>query len=431
MFTRLPFEIILQIAWSIDTTRDLSALSRACRPLHTLLGRVLFDHDAQDLAPWALRWAAEHGDVTVYRKAKDAWAKAYVKTGDYPRHRQDLLDRSLSSALYHAVEEGWKQMIALLLTTQEINIFREKDALLAAAVRNDDPQIVEQLLQTRRFGLDVYSAIHLSVKKGQVHVLKVLLRHCGNAANSTEAGRTTPLMRAADAGDELCVRALLAVEGLNIDARDHAGRTALIWACDTVYSNSLPGRPAFLRKASREARSGPARQAVRLAVVRALCDAGANFMIADLGGDTAMHRAALSELPDIVGYLATKRGTCAAVNRKGLTPLFYLADTFSNPSAMNIDAGDCGRALMLLAVQNGMTSIAETILDADPARFHDVAPDGRTLVKIAEQEGRQDILRLLRRHARSQGLLAIRTGRRQSLVGQGFYITDGGGYNRR
>jgi ankyrin repeat protein len=139
---------------------------------------------------------------------------------------------------------------------------------------------------------------------------------------------------------------------------------------------------------------------------------GANIFISDAQGETPLHRAVASSFTDIVSYLAAKPGACEVTNDAGCTPLSYaashgradLVQVLLEYSATDAPVDGCGRTPMFVAMDKGHGSVVDILLSFNPARIRDRDCNGMTLFERAGHAKDKDILRLLRRHARSQGL---------------------------
>ncbi|KAL5347256.1 hypothetical protein ACLOAV_007565 [Pseudogymnoascus australis] len=423
MFDKLPPEIVARIAWSINTIRDFSALCRTCRQAYVLLDGLLYRYDVQHSSSSALRWAAKHDDEIVYRKAREAGAVIhFVDEVDWSKIDCDFgrgTDYTWSQALLRAAENGRQAMVDLLLATEGIHVYGHDGKPLLVAACYGHHRIVERLLQTGRFNPNSKSGpwnltpLHCAAREGHVTVIETLLRHNGVDVNARGGfDDWTPLMCAANSGREPSVRVLLAADGVNMDTQDLKGRTALAWACDIVCNNSFFRRPAVVSVADKETLSGPNQQAKRLVVVKALCDVGASIFISDAQGETPLHRAVASSFTDIVSYLAAKPGACEATNDAGCTPLSCAAshgkadvvEVLLRYSATDAPVDGCGRTPMFVAIDKGHGSVVDILLSFNPARIRDTDCNGMTLFERAGRAKNKDILRLLRRHARSQGL---------------------------
>jgi uncharacterized protein len=120
---------------------------------------------------------------------------------------------------------------------------------------------------------------------------------------------TTPLLRAARAGDTAVIKLLLA-KGANAAAATRNGVTGIMMAASVnAKEEDMTGR------------SKTAKDAVESA--RALLAAGTDINAKEAQGRTALHGAAQWGITDLVKFLATQGGNINAADRRGLTPLDY------------------------------------------------------------------------------------------------------------
>ncbi|XP_041970286.1 uncharacterized protein LOC121726813 isoform X2 [Aricia agestis] len=84
---------------------------------------------------------------------------------------------------------------------------------------------------------DERSALHLAAQYGNASHVRTLLR-AGAAPNFHAAARRTPLHLAALAASLPVVQALLDTDGVDIDAKDENGYTALLMACDAAENDA-------------------------------------------------------------------------------------------------------------------------------------------------------------------------------------------------
>jgi ankyrin repeat protein len=118
---------------------------------------------------------------------------------------------------------------------------------------------------------------------------------------------TTPLLRAAKAGDAPAIRLLIA-HGANLELPNTAGITPLMAAAG-IGSNDIDTRGRF--KTSKEA----------VESVQVLLAAGADINARDNLGRTALHGAAFWGWNDVVKTLVAGGANVAAKDAKGMTPV--------------------------------------------------------------------------------------------------------------
>ncbi|KGO40820.1 hypothetical protein PEXP_086320 [Penicillium expansum] len=73
--TSLPTELLLSIAESLPSQKDLSALVQTTKRTHTALQLYLYKANIQNHNQSALLWAAKHGHTTLTQKMLDAGAR--------------------------------------------------------------------------------------------------------------------------------------------------------------------------------------------------------------------------------------------------------------------------------------------------------------------------------------------------------------------
>jgi ankyrin repeat protein len=120
---------------------------------------------------------------------------------------------------------------------------------------------------------------------------------------------TTPLLRAAKAGDVAVVKLLLA-KGANPKATTANGVSAIAMAANVgTREEDMTGRGKTQKQA--------------IEVIRLLLDAGASVDVADNQGRTAAHGAALWGLTDVVKFLADNGAKLDIKDKRGFTALHY------------------------------------------------------------------------------------------------------------
>jgi ankyrin repeat protein len=118
---------------------------------------------------------------------------------------------------------------------------------------------------------------------------------------------TTPLIRAAKAGDSTVIRLLLE-KGANAKAATRNGVSAVMMAANVgTREEDMTGR----NKTPREA----------IESIGLLLEAGADVNGSDTQGRTAAHGAALWGLTDVVRFLHQKGASLDARDKRGFTPL--------------------------------------------------------------------------------------------------------------
>jgi ankyrin repeat protein len=140
-----------------------------------------------------------------------------------------------------------------------------------------------------------------------------------------------PIADAAMQGDVATVRRLIA-EGVNVNAAQGDGMTALHWAAergDSIMANLLLRAHANVKAVTRIGNYTPLHIAGKSgsgAVVRALLKAGSDPNVATTSGATALHFAAASGSVDAVNALLDKKADLNARESEwGQTPLIFAA----------------------------------------------------------------------------------------------------------
>jgi hypothetical protein len=120
---------------------------------------------------------------------------------------------------------------------------------------------------------------------------------------------TTPLLRAARAGDTAVIKLLLA-KGANAAAATRNGVTGIMMAASVnAKEEDMTGRGKTDKDAVESA--------------RALLAAGTDINAKEAQGRTALHGGAQWGMTELVKFLATQGGNINAADRRGLTPLDY------------------------------------------------------------------------------------------------------------
>ena len=131
----------------------------------------------------------------------------------------------IDTALCVSVSDGHHHAAATLLAAgADADVFRGSNNVFSIAVKNNDPRLVQMLLDSGADvdGLDMW--VHLEREDG-VNVLQLLLK---NGLNLEEYGGDA-LAAASQLSDYDSIRLLL-VSGVDIDAVDWRGATALMAA---------------------------------------------------------------------------------------------------------------------------------------------------------------------------------------------------------
>ena len=236
----------------------------------------------------------------------------------------------LNSCLFNAAQQGYAQMVKILLKTGiDIN---QQDlggwTALHWAARNGYQVVVELLLA---HGADPnladnsgWTALHRAALHGHQAVVESLLAH-GADIDLTDNDGATALHRAARNGYQAVVELLLA-HGADPNIADNLGWPALHWAAynghQAVFESLLAhGADLNIVDNSNSGMTALHRAAAwgNQAVVELLLAYGANPNIADNNGVTALHYAALRGHQAVVGLLVSYGADIALRTTDGRT----------------------------------------------------------------------------------------------------------------
>lgn len=116
MLNALPYEIVLLIAESLPTDRDVSALTRTTRAFYDLLVTYLYKRNMRSKYP-ALFWCCRNGLMTPVKRMLSLGGGADVNS---QRH----LHYGVATPLMGAAREGYLGMTKLLLKRgTEVDLF--------------------------------------------------------------------------------------------------------------------------------------------------------------------------------------------------------------------------------------------------------------------------------------------------------------------
>jgi ankyrin repeat protein len=255
-----------------------------------------------------------------------------------------------STALMLAVERNDVELATLLVRAQaRVNAANDYGATaLSVAASNGNSALITLLLEAHadpnKALLSGETPLMTAVDAGNAEAARLLLAHGADVNAKETKGGQTALMWAA-ANREPAIVTLLLDRGADARARSKRGFTPLLFAAQQGDVES--GRLLLQAGADVNDRSGNDRKTPLIVAAASggkefsalLLDKGADPDLADEGGFTALHYAALDEKgADIVGTLLThgahanprttrdsREYVYAGVNLTGATPLFLAA----------------------------------------------------------------------------------------------------------
>ncbi|MDH3253835.1 MAG: ankyrin repeat domain-containing protein [Acidobacteriota bacterium] len=224
-----------------------------------------------------------------------------------------------------------------------------RSPLQAAILAGEDSRVRELIVQ----GAPVDEGLITAARTGNLELLELLLT---SGADATGFFGARALAVALMAENEEA-SAFLEERGANLEARDEAGRTVLVWASGQKRLGPLV-RTAMVHGAALDAASRTGETALmtaarhgRVGTVRTLLAAGAAVDTRDRDGWTALMHALRSRSPKIVGRLLRAGADHSVESSLGWTPL-------------------------MLAVREGELATVNRLLrsGADPNRRTDTVP---------------------------------------------------------
>lgn len=161
---KLPNEILIYMAESLDQEEEIFFLSLACRRLEFLLGYVLYQHNIRYSGSSALLWAARHGRIETATRILETcrW-----REGVSPKLESCLNSSSLNNgptALSIAVQHGNLELVKLLLSAGADPNTRSQpgESLFTWAARNGKLESIKLLREHgARFGAEHSAESHL------------------------------------------------------------------------------------------------------------------------------------------------------------------------------------------------------------------------------------------------------------------------------
>ena len=295
------------------------------------------------------------------------------------------LDKPRSAPLWIAAYQGHARVVELLLTRFKANHSKEQ---------------VNQFLQKQPHPEFGHPILYAAVSSGDPDTVRVLLDH--GTQYQANWFNATPLLATASFGCPNVTRVLLEyherhVIDIQINKQANHGRTALIEACALN----------------------------RQGIEKMLLDAGANYMLADEVGATALHFATNHENDNVCKILLEKAASDG--NRQRFLEFLNIRHRKSGRTALidcvarnrperfqmlldygaNYDiTGYAGNNPLLIAAQGGHNGMIEALLkkvkhdsEAEPQRFYDYINwrnnDGKTAVYSASEGNHPTTVKLL------------------------------------
>ncbi|KAL4877631.1 ankyrin repeat-containing domain protein [Aspergillus karnatakaensis] len=354
----LPNELLHQIAESVESQKDLNALVRTSRPLHTLLTPILYRLNAEDDDSSALFWAAEHGHKSTAQLCLEHGAdtKALNRMGVPP--------------LFVAAEH--KQLAALELLLAQPDAVNdtladdEGNLLCWACKRNLDLSWLVELLLARD-DVDVniqrkgYTALIIAVVNTRVKIVELLL---GKEEIDVQIGHDTNIGSAVEQAKRLAYRAVTCPDVLDSFLKDRIKILEMLLDREDVQFE-LGVDEVLLEVFSHAVAEGPA-SIVEVLLTKGLRDVGG---LKDNPGPKVLSCAAFNNQAAVVEVLI----------RLGIDVNCHV-DRWGSP--------------LLLAVRKGCGSVVGVLLAHGAAV--DVQDDqGMTPLSLAVDFAKEDILQQL------------------------------------
>jgi len=314
-----------------ESARQQTALMWAVSRQHADIVQVLLENGADVQA------RTEARPVTVML---DRGPRRAVKTSMADAHRVQV---GGSTPLLLAAQVGCLDCARLLLAkgARVDDTAADGTSALVMAAFSGQTGVASQLLAA---GADPnaagagYTALHAAALRGDLTLVQALLAAGANPHATISSGSpvrrfgsqwalptpfvgATPLVVAAAYLETGIMRALLAA-GARAEVRLPDGTSALhIATGDVIEKEARPSDLAKWNIVDSDTPQVPRPEADVLEAVRTLLDAGADVTHPSDSGDTAVHAAAMSNLPAVIELLVGHGAAVNARNKAGQTPL--------------------------------------------------------------------------------------------------------------
>jgi len=268
--------------------------------------------------------------------------------------------------LINAACDGDAETVRGALADTSIPLKSINDALRDAALwgrANVVKTILDSAKSVNVNDVDLFNRTPLILGALHGDVVRALLAHNGVDVNAADDSGRRALMTAAENGVIDVVRALLAYNGVDVNAADDSGRTALMMAAEEVNVNA-----------------------------------------ADRGGRTALMMAVQKGDIDVVrALLAHKRVNVNAADNSGITALMMAAEeghidvvrALLAHDGVNVDAADNRQnTALMIAAYKGYANIVQAFLQYS-ANADAVSKYGYTALMLAAHEGHAHIVHQL------------------------------------
>ncbi|RSL91434.1 hypothetical protein CEP52_014257 [Fusarium oligoseptatum] len=364
--------------YAIGGDRDCvqqSPLMAASRRGHAGVVRLLLD--TEGIQPGL---SVDNGTTALILAASGGFLDVVKMLLAHPRVEADHKDEYGQTALSYAAEHAHEAIVAELLATGVVDPNSQDDwaeTPLYHAVMNNAPGIVTAIIEhpkTDPQGKPEYSALVWAAREGYTDVVRVLLnsgRVDVNAADTDNFFRGSLLIAASGSGKQDVVRLLLSFPGIDPNAQNLHGGTALINASENGKAE----------------------------VVEQLLAAGADPNL-ESWGDIPLMKAAENGQAEVVEQLLAAGVDPNLQNRWGTTPLMEAAQNSQGEVIKqllaagvdpNIQDNKGKTALRNAARSSCSTEMAIRVLVEAPGVNADL-PDnmGRTALSLAAEAGSFD-----------------------------------------